>query len=275
MISDAVLEPEVLLENDSVLVLHKPAGLVVNRATSVKVATLQDWIERYLHNDTTWQADRAADTVFAERSGMVHRLDKDTSGVIIFAKRAPAMHHIMKQFKERSIEKTYVALVHGHLPTDEGIIRAPILRHPKFRERFTVGDAGRPSETYYKVKKEFSSINVEKLLKKNTVSEHPVRALEKELKVYEGGFSFVELSPKTGRTHQIRVHMQFLHHPLVGDERYTGRRRARLDALWCQRQFLHAASITFSLPDEGGEKRVSVGAPLAADLQDSLSLLTE
>ncbi|MCD8507359.1 RluA family pseudouridine synthase [Candidatus Woesebacteria bacterium] len=188
------LEPTILLENEHVLVLNKPAGVVVNRASSVKVSTLQDWVEAYLQADPVWQRDRAVDQIFAERSGMVHRIDKDTSGAILFAKQAVAMHDLMRQFKERTVQKTYVALVHGHLPTHEGIVRAPIVRHPKSRERFTVGEGGRPSETYYKVKKEFSSINIEKLLQENKKSEHPIRALEKEIKVYEGGFTLVEFS---------------------------------------------------------------------------------
>lgn len=266
-------EPTILLENDQVLAINKPAGLVVNRASSVKVSTLQDWVEKYLQADKQWQKEREKDETFRERSGMVHRLDKDTSGVILFAKSAEAMYELMRQFKAREVEKSYLALVHGKLPTPEGIVRAAIRRHPKSREKFTVAADGRPSETLYKTKEYFSSIQKQEVSLLNKNSHNPVRDFEKELKVYEGGFSLVELFPKTGRTHQIRVHMQFLHHPLVGDERYVGRRRARLDALWCPRQFLHAATIQFVSPDGSGEK-VQVTAPLANDLQASLDLLT-
>ncbi len=267
-----MLEPTVLLENDHVLVLNKPAGVVVNRARSVKQTTLQDWVESYFDGNLAWKAQHDADETFRERSGMVHRIDKDTSGIIVFAKTADAMYELMRQFKAREVSKTYVALVHGKLPTPEGIVRASIRRHTQSREKFTVAEDGRPSETAYKTLKNYSSINRQELLLLNKNSTSPVRALEKELKVYEGGFSLIELMPKTGRTHQIRVHMQFLHHPLVGDERYVGRRKARLDALWCARQFLHAQAISFVLPGTDGE-RVEVEAPLAEDLVASLSLL--
>lgn len=268
--------PTIIFEDDWLLVLNKPAGWVVNRATSVKELTLQDWIEEYLQEDALWQQDRQSDDVFAERSGMVHRLDKDTSGILIFAKRAQTMHTLMKQFQSREVHKTYWALVHGVPKPGQGVVRAPIARHPQNREVFAVQAAGRESETKYTVQEVFlgSAVTDQKLRDSAAQLERTDQIpsnLRRELRVYEPGFALVELEPKTGRTHQIRVHMQFLRHPLVGDERYAGRKRSRLDALWCPRQWLHARQITFEHPQT--HQTVSYQAPVSVDLAAALEVL--
>lgn len=270
--------PTIIFEDDFLLVLNKPAGWVVNRANSVKEVTLQDWIEAYLVANSAWQADRELDQVFQERSGMVHRLDKDTSGVLLFAKRAHTMHALMAQFKEREVHKTYWALVHGKIEPSEGIVRAPIGRHPQNREVFAVQMAGRESETHYRVLQEFDGVHLtDEKLKQfaeqfGVVDQVPTN-LRRELRVYQPGFSLVELEPKTGRTHQIRVHMQFIHHPLVGDSRYSGRKRARLDSIWCRRQWLHAHGVEFMHPETG--VTVAFDAPISDDLQAAMALLSE
>jgi len=239
------MEPIVIFEDQRILVMNKPPGLVVNRAQSVKQTTLQDWVEQYLAQDEAYKADLAADSVFGERSGMVHRLDKDTSGVIVFAKRAAVMHELLQQFKAREVQKTYWALIHGHFNEKRGVISAPIERHPFRRDIFTVTEDGRPSVTEFRVLQEFSPLPEEYLrqLVKTQEREGEYKNLRRSLQLYEGGFSLLELKPKTGRTHQLRVHLKFVHHPIVGDERYVGDKHWKLDQLWCKRQWLHAHEL--------------------------------
>jgi 23S rRNA pseudouridine1911/1915/1917 synthase len=262
------MEPKIIFEDERILVLNKPPGLVVNRAQSVKQSTLQEWVEQYLQSDAGYQADFRQDASFAERSGMVHRLDKDTSGVIVFAKRAAVMQELLQQFKSRQVEKTYWALVHGQLSDKKGIISAPIERHPQRRDIFAVTETGRPSVTEFSVQQEFLPLPEEKLRAwaREQGREREYKNLRKSIQLYEGGFSLLELKPKTGRTHQLRVHLKFVHHPIVGDERYVGEKRWKLDQLWCNRQWLHAKKL--KLP--GYEE---FEANLASDLQNATQLL--
>jgi len=267
-----LLQPEVVFEDQDLLVLNKPAGLVVNRASSVKQVTLQDWIDQYFAKNPDWEKGRGEDEVFAQRSGMIHRLDKDTSGLILFAKRPEVMYQMMEQFQARTVQKTYLALAHEHFSDPEGIIEVGIRRHPQDRERFSVSSEGRPSKTHYRVQREFSGIDIKKLQEDLFSQGKDAKGIHQLSRIYQG-FSLVELQPKTGRTHQIRVHLQFLHHPIVGDERYVGRKRYRIDQFWCPRQWLHAWKIAFSYP-AGGPPREYV-APIAADLEKSLQFLTD
>jgi 23S rRNA pseudouridine1911/1915/1917 synthase len=265
----------IIFEDQYLLALSKPAGVVVNRADSVKVATLQDWVEAYFAQDEAWQAERAGDSIFAERSGMIHRLDKDTSGIILFAKTVAVMQAVMKQFEERQTSKMYTALVHGFLPSATGRVEAPIQRNPAQREVFAVLPDGRPSVTEFAVQQEYSGVDIDRLrtmVDWSSYGETGSHDLVKLTKIYQG-FSLVNCWPKTGRTHQIRVHMQFLHHPIVGDERYAGRKRSRLDALWCPRQFLHAAELQITHPVSG--EKMTLTAPLPVDLQQALSVLLQ
>lgn len=263
-------EPTVLFEDAELLVLNKPPGWVVNRANSVKAYTLQDWVEAYLAGQSTWEQGRAEDELFRERSGMIHRLDKDTSGVILFAKTPAVMTAMMAQFKARQVQKTYLALVHEHLAQPEGIIAVGIQRHPQDRERFSVSSEGRDSVTHYRVQREYQSIDLSALKARLAAQQLVPPGLGRMIKIYQG-FSLVELQPKTGRTHQLRVHLKFLHHPIVGDERYVGRKRYRVDQLWMPRQWLHAWKIEFRHPVTG-ESQLFI-APLAQDLEESLQLL--
>jgi 23S rRNA pseudouridine1911/1915/1917 synthase len=172
-----------------------------------------------------------------ERAGIVHRLDKETSGVILLAKSAAALDQLRAQFKGREVEKRYVALVEGIPQTPEGLIDAPIGRDPNQRKRMAVTRDGRPATTEYHV--------IE------TYAYH----------------SLLDVFPKTGRTHQIRVHLAFIGCPVVGDNVY-GPRKQRLKM---KRHFLHAAAITFTLP--GSDKRLTVESPLPASLQNILDKL--
>lgn len=243
----------IVFEDESLLVLNKPAGMITNRAESVKSTTMQDWFENTYPDliDPTKLANLYSAIevdLFLNRAGMVHRLDKDTSGVILWSKDPVSLQFLMEQFKARTIKKTYMALVHGKLTSKSDTIRVPLGRMPKNRKKFGVITTGKMTETEYRVVEEYQPIPG-----------------------YSEGFSLLELFPKTGRTHQLRVVLKHLHHPIVGDSQYVGKKRAKKDNLWCSRQFLHAHSIEFSHPSRNRIESFKV--PLAPDLKDSLSKL--
>ncbi|MGB9707112.1 MAG: RluA family pseudouridine synthase [Microgenomates group bacterium] len=236
--------PHVLYEDKYLLVLDKPAGLVINRAQTTKEPTLQDWLEdKFEIRDSKFEIP--AD--FVRRAGIVHRLDKETSGVLLVAKTAEAFADLQRQFKERKVEKRYLALVHGKVEPSEGIIKAPISRSPFDRKKFGIFLGGREAETRYK-----------------TISNFKCQMSNEE-------FTLLELEPKTGRTHQVRVHLKYIGHPVVGDEFYAGRKTARADRRWCPRQFLHAWKISFCHPKTGD--LVEFCSPLPKDLEDVLKYL--
>jgi len=242
----------VLFEDDSLLAINKPAGLVVNRADSVREMTLQDWIE----NRPQWQK-RVKDEisrVFLMRSGIGHRLDKDTSGVLLIGKTPEALTNIMKQFKERSTQKSYVALVHGRVEPKEAIWKLPIARDPLRRKQFRIDPFGKQAETAYRV---------DRYLK---VLKAPYKP------AYPEGLTYIHLYPKTGRTHQLRVHLKHINHPIVADYVYGGR-RAQADLVWCPRHFLHAYRIEFSHPINGS--RMELIAPLSEDLLRAMRFIEE
>ncbi len=269
-------DPEVLFEDADVLILQKPPGVVVNRADTIAVPTIQDWLDvrfKGLDWPADWEQLVPADflpeygtpqEIFASRSGIAHRLDKDTSGVFMCAKHPGSLLALLKQFRERTITKTYRTLVHGHFSQLEGEVTAPIGRSSTNRKRFAVVPDGRTAHTFYKVEKSFAKLDLAR------VSTSVFEQLQQRSDLYQG-FTLVTCWPKTGRTHQIRVHMAHLQHPLVGDVHYVGKKRAKLDPLWCPRQFLHAASIQFVHPRTG--EQLSIEAPLTSDLQTVLSYL--
>ncbi len=172
----------------------------------------------------------------------MHRLDKDTSGLIIVAKNDRAHQALQRQLKERAVEKRYLALVRGDLRPDEGVIDAPIARDPRYRKRMAVVPGGREAVTRWRV-------------------------LERYIGPGSGEprYTLVEARPITGRTHQIRVHFASIRHPLVGDALY-GRRSAIVG-----RQFLHAAGIAFAHPSTG--ERLEFASPLPDDLREALRTL--
>lgn len=247
----------VVFKDDYLVVINKPAGVVVNRAESVHENTLQDWCEAQ-----TWYASFAGGgacnpeipaelvDIYRARSGIAHRLDKDTSGVMLIAKDPLTLAELMRQFRDRETEKSYVALAHGKFSTLSGTIRLPLGRSHGDRERFAVDPEGKMSETVYEVLEFFPH--------------QPADISQKKAKSYQG-FSLLRLHPKTGRTHQIRVHMAAIKHPLVGDLKYVGRKRSKVDGEWCPRQFLHAERLAFVHPKTS--KRVEFSAPLAEDLE--------
>ncbi len=214
------VNPTIIFEDESILVLDKPSGWITNDAsTTTTQPVIQTWLRENLKYLLVGDRDR--------RDGIVHRLDKETSGLLVVAKTITAFENLQSQFKERKVAKTYIALAHGEVIPKEGKIEASVGRLPWRRQRFGVLPGGREAVTNYKVLKTLSKDN------------------EK--------FSLVELYPKTGRTHQIRIHLKFIGHPIVGDNFYAGRKTSRDDRLWCPRLFLHAAKISFFHPETGKE----------------------
>ena len=216
-----------LYEDDDVIVVDKPAGLTVHPGPGHPSHTLVNAILARCPDLTGIKG-----TI---RPGIVHRLDRDTSGVMVIAKRDAAHRDLTRQFKERTVEKRYLALVKGHLKVSEGVIEGDIGRDPRNRKRMAVVAGGRASRTRYTV--------LERL----------------------DGFTLVEVAPETGRTHQIRAHFASIGHPLVGDTVYGGR------SALLERQFLHASSLRFSQPSTG--RPVACTSPPPADLVDVLAAL--
>lgn len=235
-----LMEPKIIFEDKDLLVVDKPAGMVVNRAQTTKGQfTLQDWLrERKTQNEKSKILDR---------EGIVHRLDKETSGVLVVAKSEPVKQNLQFQFKSRLVKKTYWCLVHGLVVPKEGRINLPISRNPFNRQRFGVFIGGREAETDYQVLSYYH------------------RLTEK--------FSLVEVKPKTGRTHQIRVHFKSLGFPLVADEWYAGRKTSKKDRVWCPRLFLQAMAIELNHPSSS--QKLSLKTSLAVDLQRVLDKLVK
>jgi len=225
----------------------------------VQGQTLQDWAEKqaWFPKDLLSQPEHTElEGIYIARSGIAHRLDKDTSGVMLTAKTPKALAELMRQFREREVEKTYLALVHGKITISHGTIRLPLARSQHNRKSFDVDPDGRLSETEYHLLEYFPH-------SPSTISARDARSY--------AGFSYVAVSPKTGRTHQIRVHMQHIHHPLVSDPVYVGKKRISIDHLWCERIFLHAEKIRSINPITG--KRVEMVSSLPQDLQQVLDEL--
>lgn len=231
---------EILFEDESICVIDKPAGVIVNNAESVKVETVQDWF-----------ADKvriSGDTEFALKGGIVHRLDKDTSGVMVLAKTLNAYEMLKSQFLERKTVKKYTALVHGGFRDPEGVISQPIIRHPKDRHRFTTekgGDLSRTAITHWKVIEQYSVLSTQ--------------------------YSLLELEPHTGRTHQLRVHLQYMHHPIVSDPIYGFKKTWKEDLTWCPRLFLHAKYLEFTHPVS--DERVKFESELPSELEQVVASL--
>lgn len=216
---------DIIFETEDLLLVNKPAGMVVHPSVGHDTGTL---VHAALAHSPEMEG------IGGEiRPGVVHRLDKDTSGLIILAKNDAAHRELQQQFKDRSVEKVYLALVDGQPPTPSGRIEAHIGRDPRYRKRMAVVHSGKGREaiTIYHTKELFS--------------EH----------------SLLEVHPKTGRTHQIRVHLAYIKSPVVGDREY-GRKRPTLPI---GRQFLHAASLTIRLPGKETSRRFE--APLPSDLE--------
>lgn len=276
---------EILYEDADLVVINKPAGLVVNEAASQRgQTTIQSWFWQRLNESGAVKTDVEVELlpenfddsfgtpteVFAERKGMVHRLDKETSGTLVLAKNPATLVNLLAQFKNRLTTKKYVSLVHGRFGVTSDIISFPIARSTQERTKFRVDITGREATTLYQVKATYLGLNLE-ALKEQGVSEVNLKLLKKNKDSYQG-FSLVECWPKTGRTHQIRVHLAHVKHPLVGDKIYVGKKRRKLDEIWCQRHFLHASELSFAHPRT--KQTLTVAAPLPSELEQTLALLT-
>ena len=229
---------DVLYEDEALLVLNKPPGLVVHPAAGHEEHTL---VNALLHHC----AGQLSGIGGVARPGIVHRLDKETSGCLVVAKNDETHLALSTQFATRKVEKIYQAIVCGELPREQGEIRAAIARHPSHRKRMAVDDdAGREARTGYRV--------LERLR----------------------GTTLVEAVLHTGRTHQIRVHFQYLGFPVVGDATYGNRQNQRLEDLTgyrAPRMMLHAGRLAFIHPRTA--KRLSFEAPRPEDFQDALAAL--
>jgi 23S rRNA pseudouridine1911/1915/1917 synthase len=221
----------VLYEDADLAAVDKPAGMVVHPAHGHTGGTLV--------NAALARWPEMAAVGGPERAGIVHRLDKDTSGVIVLAKTPAALEALQAQFKARTIYKRYLALVEGTPATPTGLIDAPIGRDQRQRKRMAVRHDGRPAVTRYTLLEDFDS--------------HSLLAVE----------------PQTGRTHQIRIHLAWLGHPVVGDLVY-GFRKQRIKM---KRFFLHAAELELDSPSTG--ERLKFEAPLPAGLQNVLDKLRQ
>lgn len=216
------IELPIIYEDDDVLVINKPAGILTHaKGALLDEATVADFVR-----------PRTTDAPDSNRPGIVHRLDRDTSGVLIAAKNNGAKRWLQGQFSQRKTKKTYIALVEGELQPREAVLRLPLERNPKEPQKYRVGAAGKSAETEYTV-----------------IRDVP-------------GATLVELRPHTGRTHQLRVHIAYLGHPIVGDRLY-GHEEKSLHG----RLFLHAAKLELTLPNR---ERLVFEAPLPAELQDFL-----
>lgn len=246
----------ILYEDNDLLVLEKPSGVIVNRSDTTKnVETVQDFVEKHLGLSPYYSTKvvpegeyKSPEETFKERSGIAHRLDKETSGILLVAKTLPAFIELLRQFKERLVHKTYLALAHGELRPKDGEISVPVGRLEFNRKRFGVVAGGRESVTGYKVLQGYVDPKTKEPL------------------------SLVELYPKTGRTHQIRVHLKHLNRPIVSDELYAGRKTARNDRKHLPRLFLHAKGITFSHPITG--EKMHITSPLPGELEEYLHKLS-
>jgi 23S rRNA pseudouridine1911/1915/1917 synthase len=224
----------VVYEDADLVVVDKPAGMVVHPAPGHSSGTLVNALLAHVPNLELDMGDEA-------RPGIVHRLDKDTSGLLVVAKRRQAHEVLTRQMTARTMHKEYIALVDGHPKPSNGVIDAPLARDPRDRHRMAVVAGGRAARTHYQVERDL------------------------------GRYSLVRVTLETGRTHQIRVHMAYIGHPLVGDPVYGKRTLHEAEKLGLERQFLHAHKLGFTLPSSG-EWREFV-SDLPGDLQEVLRRL--
>jgi 23S rRNA pseudouridine1911/1915/1917 synthase len=232
------MDLRIVYEDAEVLVIDKPAGLVTHPAPGHATGTLVNGL--LAHTD---QLSLHGDI----RPGIVHRLDKDTSGLLVVARTDAAHAALVRQHQARTMDKEYLGLALGHPRPETGLIDAPIGRDPHERKRQAVLATGRPARTRYQVERVFA----------------PARGAE--------GCALLRLRLETGRTHQIRAHLAYIGHPIVGDSVYGARTARTARALGLDRQFLHATRLAFDLPGSGA--RVSFESPLPADLAAALARL--
>jgi len=224
---------DILFEDKDIIVVNKQAGIVVHPAPGHYTGTL---LNRLLYH-----CPGLKEIGGKLRHGIVHRLDKDTSGTLLVAKNEISHNNLTAQFKSRMIKKEYLALVHGEFDSDSGAISLPISRHPVNRKKMsTINRKGRSAETLWKVRERFHNITL------------------------------IKVNLKTGRTHQIRVHCAAINHPVVGDSVY-GRRKAIKNIKSVPRQMLHAWRLEFAHPVN--KKIISFESPIPQDMNNLIKAL--
>lgn len=244
-------KPEVIFENDRIVVVNKPAGMNVHPDGKNSEYTLSDWMVKtypqaaHVGEPLEIKDQKTGEVTFVPRHGIVHRLDKETSGVIVLAKDQKAFIYLKNQFQKHTIKKTYRAFVYGHLRHDIGAINAPIGRSSSDIRKWNSGRGARgelrEALTRYRVLKRF---------------------------VYENEkYTFLELYPLTGRTHQIRVHLRFINHPIVSDFLYASTKEK---ALGFNRVALHAYTLEILVP--GDEKPTIFTAKMPKDFNEAESI---
>lgn len=243
-----------LTENKDYIAVNKPKGMVVNKSLTTKNVTLQELAEKYLKLNLleVEYKDKTILDEFLSRGGIVHRLDKDTSGVLLIAKTPKAFAELKSNFVNRKVKKTYYAVVFGdvtRLLKDNELIHVnlPIARHPRKRMEFAIVKNGRESESLI-------SLTTPKNLGLSENSNGVVTYKDKCL-------SLVEVSPKTGRTHQIRVHLKALNHEILGDIVYSGKKQMQLAKKINAPLMLHASVLEFTY----NKKQVLIKAPMPED----------
>jgi len=212
------LTPNIIFEDEDILAINKPAGIVVHSDGRTKESSVSEWlVEKYPEAKNVGEMIRLEGGDIIDRSGIVHRLDRDTSGVLLLAKTQKGFECLKKQFQNRKIQKTYYAFVHGNIKEDHGTLSMPIGKSPSDFRKYSAGRGAtgdkREATTYFRV------------LKRGE------------------GFSLVEAKPKTGRTHQIRVHFQSLQRPVVEDKLYASTKPSMLGF---KRLALHAREVVFT-----------------------------
>lgn len=222
------LNLDIVYEDDDLAVINKPSGLIVHPASTTHEATL---VHGLLH-----QMDELSSINGVIRPGIVHRIDKDTSGLLVVAKNDIAHQALSEDLQQHDIERVYIALVYGQFKENEGYIDAPIARHPKNRLKMTVIPSGKTAKTHFKVLERFDR------------------------------YSLLELKLETGRTHQIRVHMSYIGHPVVGDPIYGPK-----EVVGNSGQFLHAKTLSFMHPTK--KEPMTFSADLPLEFQQFIQLL--
>ena len=231
---------EIIYEDHDLIVVNKPAGMVIHPAAGISSGTLANALAFHFGKLSTSGGDA--------RPGIVHRLDKDTSGLLVVAKTESAHEKLADQFRDREVFKSYVALVHGQFERDFGEIDQPIARDPRHRTRMAVVRGGRAARSIYRVRQRFNR------------------------------FTLLDVELKTGRTHQIRVHLAWVKHPVVGDETYGGGRdktvadpviRSHIAKLG--RQFLHSEKLGFRHPHTAEQLKFTAALPV--ELENILALI--
>jgi 23S rRNA pseudouridine1911/1915/1917 synthase len=231
-----------IYEDNHIIVLNKPPGLVVHPAPGNYTGTLVNAL--LYHYGSLPSQGGGAKGIEQERAGIVHRLDKDTSGVIVIARTTEALRSLSAQFKDRTVKKRYLAIVVGVIRKGSGTIDAPLGRHVKERKK----------------------ISVETLKAREAVTLFKVKERDKNA-------TLVEVEIKTGRTHQIRVHMAHIGHPVLGDRVYGGAKAARLGETVIRRQMLHAESLSILHPDTGHP--MTFTAPPPQDMAEVIERLRQ